>query len=248
MGLNELASFEQGNMLFSNLFNRNRCETWSRWVPTAMTKLDLSQFTIILWAKPVSWAVCLEIKNCRANYCILMSLNELASFEQRSMLFSNPSNRNRCETVYTRMYTIYKYIHIYLWSRWVPTAMTKLDLSQFYYYTVSETSILSCLPWNKRIVEQITVSWWVLTSWHLLNKEICCFRTPSIGIGVKLYILAWLLYIFTYTYDRDGFRRLWRSSIYRSCFTIILWAKPVSWAVCLEINELSRQLLYFDGS
>ena len=54
----------------------------------------------------------LKKTNCQANYCILMGRNEFGSFEQRNMLFSNPFNRNRCETVYTRMYTIY--IHIYL--------------------------------------------------------------------------------------------------------------------------------------
>ena len=41
-----------------------------------------------------------------------MGLNELASFEQRNMLFLNPFNRNRCETVYTRMYITYIYIHM----------------------------------------------------------------------------------------------------------------------------------------
>ena len=178
-----------------------------------------------------------------------MGLNELASFEQRNMLFSNSFNWNRCETVYTRMVTIY--IYIYIWSRWVPTAMTKLNLSQlFYYYTVSETSILSCLPWNKRIVKQITVFWWVLTSWHLLNKDIrsMLFSNPfNRNRCETVYTRMYIIYIYMYTYDRDGFRRLWRSSIYRS-FTIILWAKPVSWAVCLEINELSSKLLYFDGS
>ena len=40
------------------------------------------------------------------------------------------------------------------------------------------------------------------------EQEICCFRTPLIGIDVKLYILACILYIYLYmfTYDRDGFR------------------------------------------
>ena len=176
-----------------------------------------------------------------------MGLNELASFEQIICCFRTPSIGIDVK-LYILARILYINIYVYIWSRWVPTAMTKLDLSQFYYYyTVSETSILSCLPWNKRIVKQITVFWWVLTSWDLLNKEIFCFRTLSIGIDVKLYILACILYIYTYTYDRDGFRRLWRSSIYRS-FTIILWAKPVSWAVCLEKNELSSKWLYFDGS
>ena len=54
----------------------------------------------------------LKLTNCQANYCILMGLNELASFDQRNMLFSNHFNRNRCETVYTRMCIIYTYIHM----------------------------------------------------------------------------------------------------------------------------------------
>ena len=231
MGLNELASFEQRYMLFSNPFNRNRCETWSRSVPTAMTKLDLSQFyyytvseTSILSCLPWNKRI---VKQITVFWWVLTSWHLL---NKEIFCFRTPSIG-----IDVKLYILacILYIYIYIWSRWVPTAMTKLDLSQFYYYTVSETSILSCLPWNKRIVKQITVFWWVLTSWHLLNKEICCFRTPLIGIEVKLY--------------RDEFRRLWRSSIYRS-FTIILWAKPVSWAVCLEINELSSKLLYFDGS